>query len=226
MDFLRPASREEALAAQAGHPTAVPIAGGTDVMVGTDSGHRRPGYPPGPYRVATLHERESGGQGVRPGPSVPYGVITRSLRAGSPGPALAPYPVASPRIRNRGGAGGGLGTASPAGDAHPALLAAGAGAGVASAARGTGMTPVEAFRTGVEREALRPDEPIPTVLDTPATPAGVLGLADERAPYGPRGAGEAPALSSAPAALAAARDATGPQPDRTPVHPGYRTGTA
>ncbi|CAL9289979.1 hypothetical protein SUDANB180_05916 [Streptomyces sp. enrichment culture] len=226
MDFLRPASREEALAAQAEHLTAVPIAGGTDVMVGTDSGHRRPEHPLGPYRVGGLHERESGGQGVRPGPSVPYGVITRSLRAGSPGPALASYPVASPRIRGRGGAGGGLGTASPAGDAHPALLAAGAGAQGASAARGTGMTPAGAFRTGVERAALRPDEPVPTVLDTPATPAGVLELADERAPYGPRGADEAPAPSSIPAALAAVRDATGPQPDRTPALPGHLAGTA
>src|SRR4051795_3658034 len=33
MDFLRPATWQEALAAKAEHPSAVPIAGGTDVMV-------------------------------------------------------------------------------------------------------------------------------------------------------------------------------------------------
>ncbi|MFE6856273.1 xanthine dehydrogenase family protein subunit M, partial [Streptomyces sp. NPDC057674] len=33
MDFLRPASWEEALAAKAEHPPAVPLSGGTDVMV-------------------------------------------------------------------------------------------------------------------------------------------------------------------------------------------------
>lgn len=232
MDFLRPASREEALAAQAEHPTAAPIAGGTDVMVETDFGHRRPGRPLGLNRVGDLHERETGEQGVRPGASVPYGAVTRSLRAGLPGLALASHTVASPRIRNRGGVGGSLGTASPAGDAHPALPGAGAGAEVASAARGTRMIPVGAFRTGVERDPLRPDEPVPTVLGTPAMPVGVPELADEHAPYGPRGAGEAPALSSArapssaPAVLAAIRDATGPEPNPTPERPGHLTGTA
>ncbi|MER7225221.1 FAD binding domain-containing protein, partial [Streptomyces rubradiris] len=88
MDFLRPASREEALAAKAEHPTAAPIAGGTDVMVETDFGHRRPGRPLGLNRVGDLHERETGEQGVRLGASVPYGAITRSLRAGLPGLAL------------------------------------------------------------------------------------------------------------------------------------------
>ena len=44
MDFLRPASWEEALAAKAEHPTAVPIAGGTDVMVEINFDHRRPEY--------------------------------------------------------------------------------------------------------------------------------------------------------------------------------------
>ena len=33
MDFLRPVSWTDALAAKAEHPDAVPIAGGTDVMV-------------------------------------------------------------------------------------------------------------------------------------------------------------------------------------------------
>ena len=42
MDFLRPASWEEALAAKAEHPTAVPIAGGTDVMVEINFARRRP----------------------------------------------------------------------------------------------------------------------------------------------------------------------------------------
>ncbi|WP_181798476.1 FAD binding domain-containing protein, partial [Streptomyces sp. WELS2] len=78
MDFLRPASREEAPAAQAGHPTAVPIAGGTGVVVGIGFGHRRPEYPLDPDRVGGLHERETGGRSVRPGAFVPYRENTRS----------------------------------------------------------------------------------------------------------------------------------------------------
>ncbi len=67
---------------------------------------------------------------------------------------------------------------------------------------------------------------IPTILDTPTIPVDVLELADEHAPYGLRGIGEAPTLSSTPAVLAAIRDATGLVLDRTPVRPEHLTGTA
>ncbi|MFI9628314.1 xanthine dehydrogenase family protein molybdopterin-binding subunit [Streptomyces sp. NPDC052042] len=65
---------------------------------------------------------------------------------------------------------------------------------------------------------------IPTILDTPAIPVDVLELADDHAPYGLRGIGEAPTLSSTPAVLAAIRDATGLALDRTPVRPEHLTG--
>ncbi|NGO71545.1 xanthine dehydrogenase subunit D [Streptomyces boncukensis] len=60
---------------------------------------------------------------------------------------------------------------------------------------------------------------IPTILDTPTIPVDVLELADEHAPYGLRGAGEAPTLSSTPAVLAAIRAATGRELPRVPVRP-------
>ncbi|WP_420906904.1 xanthine dehydrogenase subunit D [Streptomyces prasinus] len=66
---------------------------------------------------------------------------------------------------------------------------------------------------------------IPTILDTPDIPVDVLELADEHAPYGLRGVGEAPTLSSTPAVLAAVRDATGLELNRTPVRPEHLTGT-
>ncbi|MEU3026677.1 FAD binding domain-containing protein [Streptomyces incarnatus] len=163
MDFLRPASWEEALAAKAAHPTAVPIAGGTDVMVEINFDHRRPEYLLDLNRVVDLYEWETGEDSVRLGASVPYSTIMERLRAELPGLALASHTVASPQIRNRGGVGGNLGTASPAGDAHPALLAAGAEVEVASAARGTRMIPIDDFYTGVKRNALQPDELIRAV---------------------------------------------------------------
>ncbi|MER8219328.1 xanthine dehydrogenase subunit D [Streptomyces sp. NPDC094143] len=67
---------------------------------------------------------------------------------------------------------------------------------------------------------------IPTILDTPTIPVDVLELADEHAPYGLRGVGEAPTLSSTPAVLAAIRAATGLELNRTPVRPEHLTGTA
>ncbi|MEV4916863.1 molybdopterin cofactor-binding domain-containing protein [Streptomyces tirandamycinicus] len=66
---------------------------------------------------------------------------------------------------------------------------------------------------------------IPTILDTPTIPVDVLELADEHAPYGLRGIGEAPTLSSTPAVLAAIRAATGLELNRTPVRPEHLTGT-
>ncbi|MER6628406.1 molybdopterin cofactor-binding domain-containing protein [Streptomyces sp. NPDC000987] len=67
---------------------------------------------------------------------------------------------------------------------------------------------------------------IPTILDTPAIPVDLLELADHHAPYGLRGVGEAPTLSSTPAVLAAVRAATGLELNRTPVRPEHLTGTA
>ncbi len=67
---------------------------------------------------------------------------------------------------------------------------------------------------------------IPTILDTPTIPVDVLELADDHAPYGLRGVGEAPTLSSTPAVLAAIRDATGLELNRTPVRPEHLTDTA
>ncbi|WP_399084091.1 xanthine dehydrogenase subunit D [Streptomyces sp. BBFR2] len=66
---------------------------------------------------------------------------------------------------------------------------------------------------------------IPTILDTPTIPVDVLELADDAAPYGLRGVGEAPTLSSTPAVLAAIRDATGLELNKTPVRPEHLTGT-
>ncbi|MFD5733185.1 FAD binding domain-containing protein [Streptomyces sioyaensis] len=162
MDFLRPASWEEALAAKAEHPTAVPIAGGTDVMVEINFDHRRPEYLLDLNRIGELNEWEVGEKTVRLGASVPYTQIMENLRAELPGLALASHTVASPQIRNRGGVGGNLGTASPAGDAHPALLAAGCEVEVESV-RGRRMIPIDDFYTGVKRNAMAPDELIRSV---------------------------------------------------------------
>ncbi len=96
MDFLRPASWEEALAAKAEHPTAVPIAGGTDVMVEINFDHRRPEYLLDLNRIGDLYEWEVGEDTVRLGASVPYTKIMENLRAELPGLALASHTVASP----------------------------------------------------------------------------------------------------------------------------------
>ncbi|MEU5974868.1 molybdopterin cofactor-binding domain-containing protein [Streptomyces sp. NPDC047315] len=67
---------------------------------------------------------------------------------------------------------------------------------------------------------------IPTVLDTPTIPVDLLELADDHAPYGLRGVGEAPTLSATPAVLAAIRAATGLELNRVPVRPEHLADTS
>jgi CO/xanthine dehydrogenase FAD-binding subunit len=165
MDFLQPSSWHEALAVRAERPDALPIAGGTDVMVELNFDRRRPGALLDLTRVGELREWsvEDGGT-VRLGAGVPYARVIGELGDRLPGLAMAARTVGSPQIRVRGTVGGNLGSASPAGDAHPPLLAAGAEVEVASAARGTRRVPVAEFFTGVKRNALEPDELIAAVL--------------------------------------------------------------
>jgi CO/xanthine dehydrogenase FAD-binding subunit len=75
--------------------------------------------------------------------------------------------VGSPQIRNRGTVGGNLGTASPAGDAHPPLLASGALVELASSA-GTRRVPAHDFYVGPKRTAMRGDELVAAFLIRPS----------------------------------------------------------
>jgi CO/xanthine dehydrogenase FAD-binding subunit len=164
MDFLQPTSWQEALQLRADRPDALPIAGGTDVMVDINFDRRRPGSLLDLGRVAELREWSTDGRSIRLGAGVPYARIVGDLGAHLPGLAMAARTVGSPQIRIRGTVGGNLGSASPAGDAHPPLLAAGAAVEAESAARGTRVIPVADFYTGVKRSALEPDELIAAVL--------------------------------------------------------------
>jgi xanthine dehydrogenase D subunit len=66
---------------------------------------------------------------------------------------------------------------------------------------------------------------IPTILDMPPMRIEVLEYADPHAPYGVRGVGEPPTISSGPAVAAAVRAATGRQLRRVPIRPEHITGT-
>jgi CO/xanthine dehydrogenase FAD-binding subunit len=168
MDFLQPTSWAEALEMKAERPEAVPIAGGTDVMVEVNFDRRRPTALLDLNRVADLADWDQEAGRVRLGAGVTYTRVIDELGTLLPGLAMASRTVGSPQIRNRGTVGGNLGAASPAGDSHPALLAASADVEVASV-HGTRIIPVAEFYTGVKRNALAEDELIAAVWVTPAT---------------------------------------------------------
>lgn len=162
MDFVIARSWDEALTAKAEQPEAVPIAGGTDVMVEINFDRRRPAALLDLTRVAELTEWAPTSTGVRIGAGVTFARVMSELAELAPGLAMASRTVGSPQIRTRGTLGGNLGSASPAGDAHPVLLAVGAEIEVASVS-GTRRIPAGDFFTGVKRSALQPDELIAAV---------------------------------------------------------------
>ncbi|WP_306358400.1 MULTISPECIES: xanthine dehydrogenase family protein subunit M [unclassified Nocardia] len=167
MEFLRPASWADALAAKAAHPDAVPISGGTDVMVELNFDLARPTVLLDLTRIPELTDWSATDDRIHLGAGVTYSRIIAELADKLPGLAMAARTVGSPQIRNRGTVGGNLGAASPAGDAHPPLLANDAVV-VAQSVRGSRDIPIADFYTGVKRNALAPDELIAAVRVSPA----------------------------------------------------------
>jgi CO/xanthine dehydrogenase FAD-binding subunit len=168
MEVVSPRSLEEALSVKAEHPDAVPIQGGTDVMVELNFDRRRPEVLLNLNEVPELRgwSRENGR--LRLGSGLTYaeameGEVAESL----PVLAEASRTVGSPQIRARGTIGGNLGTASPAGDALPPLLVEGAEVELASL-RGVRVVPLGEFLVGPKRNAAEPDELITAVFVAPS----------------------------------------------------------
>ena len=164
MDVLTPRTRDEALAIKAEFPDAVPIQGGTDLMVALNFDRTRP------ERLLNLNELQElrGWSDDNGNVSLSAGLtysdmLEARLAERLPALAEAARTVGSPQIRNRGTVGGNLGTASPAGDALPPLLIEDSVV-VATSARGSREIPMGEFIVGVKRNALEDDELIASVV--------------------------------------------------------------
>jgi CO/xanthine dehydrogenase FAD-binding subunit len=167
VDVLTPRSLDEALALKAERPEALPIQGGTDVMVDLNFDRARPAALLNLNEVQELRgwSREDGR--LRLGAGLTYAEAMRPpLRETLPALAEASRTVGSPQIRNRGTIGGNLGTASPAGDALPPLLVYGAEV-VAASVRGVRTVPLQRFLVGPKENALAEDELILAVRFEP-----------------------------------------------------------
>jgi CO/xanthine dehydrogenase FAD-binding subunit len=157
VEILAPDTWEQALAAKAEHPDALPIAGGTDVMVALNFDRARPPAMLDLTRVPELRDWSPDDGRLRIGAGVTYARLIEELGDRLPGLAIAARTVGSPQIRNRGTVGGNLGTASPAGDGLPPLYVSDAEVELASPT-GTRRVPVAEFVTGPKRNASRQDE--------------------------------------------------------------------
>ena len=167
MEFFQPDTWRETLETKAAHPGAVPIFGGTDVMVDLNFDRERPEAVLDLTRVPEIQEWEEENGRLRVGAGVTYTRIIVELGSRLPGLAMASRTVGSPQIRNRGTVGGNLGTASPAGDALPPLYASDAEVELAST-QGTRRVPVTEFITGPKRNSLKSTELIAAFHIPPA----------------------------------------------------------
>jgi CO/xanthine dehydrogenase FAD-binding subunit len=168
MDVLTPRSLDEALRLKSEHPDAVPITGGTDLMVELNFDRRRPDVVLNLGEVPELRGFARDDGLLRLGAGLTYAeAMAEPLRSLLPALAEASRTVGSPQIRNRGTLGGNLGTASPAGDSLPPLLVEDAEVEVASM-RGSRRVPLGEFLVGPKRNALARDELIVAVLVRPS----------------------------------------------------------
>jgi CO/xanthine dehydrogenase FAD-binding subunit len=160
----------EVLDALAADPAATLLAGGTDLMVEVNEGHRR--FPGGDdatvIALAGVPELTSWsvdptGRRLTLGAGVCWTEIERDpLRSMVPALAQAARTVGSPQIRHTGTVGGNLATCSPAGDGLPVLAALDAVVHLATPS-GRRSLPVAEFMVGVKRTALAPGELIESI---------------------------------------------------------------
>ncbi len=167
MEVLQTDSWPEALELKAAHPEAVPIAGGTDLMVQLNFDRIRPATILDLTRIPELSQWGAEDGHLRVGAGVTYARLIAELGDRLPGLAIASRTVGSPQIRNRGTVGGNLGTSSPAGDALPPLFASDAEVELASRS-GTRRLGVREFVTGPKQNCLADDELIAAFRIAPA----------------------------------------------------------
>jgi CO/xanthine dehydrogenase FAD-binding subunit len=171
MTVLVPTSLDEVLSGLADHSGATLLAGGTDLMVEVNEGHRRFPWPDDDTTVIALGRVaeltswtfDQSARTVTLGSGVTWSEIEdEPLSALLPALAEAARTVGSPQIRHAGTVGGNLATCSPAGDGLPVLAALDATVSLVSSG-GRRSLPVSEFMVGVKRTAIEPGELIESI---------------------------------------------------------------
>ena len=161
-DYVRPAGLPAALELLAARPDARLVAGSTDWGVELNIRHARAALTIGIERLEELREFSYGPASIELGAALSLSEIESRLDGRVPLLADLFPQFASRLIRNGATLGGNLGTASPIGDAPPALLALDASLVLASVA-GMREVPLAGYFTGYRQSVRRPDELIKTI---------------------------------------------------------------
>jgi CO/xanthine dehydrogenase FAD-binding subunit len=203
---LVPISLDEAVAGLAAHPGATLLAGGTDLLVEVNEGHRTFPWPDGDAAVISLTRVpelttwtfDPARRTVTLGAAITWSEIEREpLRSMLPALAEAARTVGSPQIRNAGTVGGNLATCSPAGDGLPVFAALEASVQLVGSG-GRRSLPVGEFMVGVKRTAMSADEIIESIT---------LPVLDGWQGYSKVGVRNAMVIATASACLATDRSA-------------------
>jgi CO/xanthine dehydrogenase FAD-binding subunit len=160
MPVFLPTTLGDALRMLDDHPGATVLAGGTDLMVEVNGGHRRLDDVVAIDRIGELRtwQLSDDGSTLVIGAGCTYRTLMLpEVAALAPALAEASRTVGSPQIRETATIGGNLATCSPAGDGLPVLAALDATVVLASSA-GRRSLPVSEFMVGVKRTALQHGE--------------------------------------------------------------------
>jgi CO/xanthine dehydrogenase FAD-binding subunit len=182
MSVVVPRRLDEVFEALVDEPEAHVLAGGTDLMVELNAGHRLPAAVVAIDRVPELQGWQRSGDQVTLGAGLTYTeMLQPDLWALLPALADAARTVGSPQIRNAGTLGGNLATASPAGDTLPVLAALDATVMLGSAS-GSREVSLAEFVVGPKRTSLRPQEVVLAVrVPVVAGPQGYLKVGTRNA---------------------------------------------
>ena len=164
---LIPKTKKEAVDALASHQGAVPIAGGTDLMVRLRHGEAHP-FVVDITAVPELSRIDDADGRIRIGACATHAYVSRhdDITCSAYGLAVACGAVGSPQIRNMGTIGGNLVNASPAADSIPPLLVHDARVTLESAA-GVRTETLEAFITAPYKTTIKDGELLTSILVEP-----------------------------------------------------------
>lgn len=165
---IRARSAAEALDFYAGATDALPLAGGTDLMVSWNAGEWKDRRILDLSAVADWSRIEKTPEGIRIGALATHTAVRHhpAIRSAAPLLAEACATIGGIQIQNRGTVGGNIANASPAGDTFPALAVYDAVVHVASV-NGPRDVPFEALFAGVKKTVLEPGELIEAITLPP-----------------------------------------------------------
>lgn len=158
-DYLAPSSFEEALDMLVQRPAAMPLAGGTDLVLQMKEDLQRPEALLSLRQLPQLREIALEDGMLRLGPTVTAGRVASHSQVCDHFTALAEGAglIGSVQICNMATVGGNVCNASPAADTPPGLIALNAVA-ILSSRQGERTVPLDAFFTGPRRTVMQPGE--------------------------------------------------------------------